>query len=150
MSENLAQSKGFRLQASQLLVRLIVRQQAQQFARGRHQSVVGARVHLQQVTVADDLVEPRGAFKRADLLEHQLVVARAVHAMNDQLFAAVRQATHLNRGVDDRKQQRRCHEREADQHEPAQGPGTQQAHGCHSSSVSGRGLGCHEPVDSRL
>jgi len=48
-----------------------------------------ARIHLEQIGVADDLIQTRGALKCADFLEHALIVASAPDAVIHQLFAAV-------------------------------------------------------------
>jgi hypothetical protein len=87
---------------------------------GGDQPRVVACVYLEQIRAADDLIQARLALQCADLLEHALIVARTLHAGNDKLLAANRQAIHLHGGVHDGKQQGSGHDRKADQHQSAQ------------------------------
>ena len=85
-------------------------------------------VDLEQLAIADDLVEAGAAFKRGDLLEQQLVVASALHTLHDERFALAGEAADLKRRIDDREQQRHGHEGHAEQHQPAQGSRLGKAH----------------------
>ena len=112
---------GIGLEGARVGLRLRVERQGEKLVeRAFSQPLLIARIDLEQLGVGDDLVEPRGALERADLLEHALVVARALHAVHHQLLAAIRQPIHLHGGVHDGEQQRRGHDGEADQHEAAQ------------------------------
>ena len=97
----------------------IERQREQLIERVLEQEMI-AGVRLQELVVRKDLVEPRGALERGDLDEHALVVAGALDAAHHELFAAARHPVHLHGGIDDREQERRRDDREADQHEAAQ------------------------------
>ena len=86
----------------------------------RIKAAVDARIDIEQIRVPDDLIQARSALERAYFLEHALIVAGCPDAVDHQLFAAARQAIHLQGGVHDGEKQRRSHDREADQHQPAQ------------------------------
>ncbi len=85
-------------------------------------------VDLEQLAIADDLVETGAAFEGDNLLEQQLVVAGALYALHDELFALAGEAADLKRRIDDREQQRHGHEGHAEQHQPAQGSRLGEAH----------------------
>ena len=114
------QPVGLGVQRPHVVPRRCVERQGEQLVRGGAQAIVEARVHLEQIGVADDLVEPRGALEGADFLEHHLIVAGPLHAVHHQLLAAVRQPVHLHRGVDRGEQQGCRHDGETDEHEAAQ------------------------------
>ena len=63
--------------------------------------------------VLEHLVQARRAFQGGDLAEHVLRQARGLHAFNYQVFAKGRQPPHLDGGVEDGKQQRYRHGRQA-------------------------------------
>ncbi len=109
-----------RLQRTSVIERLGVERQAEQLVDGAREAFIIALIHLQQLRIGDDLVEPCGALERPDLLEEALVIARTLHPMHHELLAAVRQPIHLYGGIHDGKEQRRGDDREADQHEAAQ------------------------------
>ena len=85
---------------------------------------------------AYDLIEACLALERIQLLEHALIVARALHAVHHQFLAAHAQPVHLHGAVHDRKQQRRGHDGETNQHQSTQGFGPGHTHAAHSSSES--------------
>ncbi len=78
-------------------------------------------VDLEQLAIADDLVEAGAAFEGGNLLEQQLVVAGALDALYDECFALAGEPANLKCRIDDREQQRHGHEGHAEQHQPAQG-----------------------------
>jgi hypothetical protein len=93
--------------------------QREQLVERGDQAPLIARIDIEQIGAADDLIQARGALQRADLLEHALIVA-GPPCRDHQLFAASGQAIHLHGGIHDGEQQRRSHDREADQHQSAQ------------------------------
>jgi hypothetical protein len=134
MLHDIEQSVRMLLQGERTLLRGLVERQGEQLVDGRYEACIVARVNFAQIRTAEDLIQTRGTFERADLFEHALVVASTLHAVDHQLLTANRQAIHLHGGIHDRKQQRSSHDRKADQHQTAQGFGPGHAHDRHSSS----------------
>jgi len=108
---------GRRLQGTRIGLRLLVEGQGEQLVDGGDEAVVAARVAIEHLVIADDLIQARLALERVQFLEHALIVARALHAVHDQFLAAHAEAVHLHGAVDDGKQQRRGHDGETDEHQ---------------------------------
>ena len=120
MLQFLVQPLRFVFQGACTVARFGIQRQPEQLVDGGDQAVVVARIHIEQIAVADDLIQARGALERAYFLEHALIVAGGAHAVDHQLFAAGGQAIHLHGRIHDGEKQRRSHDGEADQHQPAQ------------------------------
>ena len=111
---------GLGLKRERILVRFSIERQSEQFIEGAAQAVLVARIDFEQIRVADDLVQAGGTLERAQLLEHALIIAGTPDALHHQLLAAGRQAIHLHGRIHDGEKQRGGHDRESDQHQPAQ------------------------------
>jgi len=86
----LLQPVRFRRKSDGVAVRFRIQGHGEKLGEGGAQTLLVARIDVQQVRAADDLVEARGPFQRADFLEHALIVAGAADAVKHQFFAAGR------------------------------------------------------------
>ncbi|HWM66914.1 MAG TPA: hypothetical protein VNO35_10045 [Steroidobacteraceae bacterium] len=79
-----------------------------------------AAVQLEQVGIAEDVIQTRGPFQRGDLTEQLLAGARRRDTLDNDLLTGISQLADLQRCGQHSDEERHGNQRQAEEHQSAQ------------------------------